>query len=174
MSLIVDGWNVLHISGVLPPPIAGIDICGLVDLIAISRWARTPLIVVCDGAPPRGVAGMWKHVPGQLPEPISYGHATLHFSGGKASADAHISELVNRSSTPRKFIVVTSDHAVQRQAKSRGCRIIDSETFLAQLAHDWRIPPVSKFPGKPTGPLSETQVQEWLDEFGISDEPKRP
>ena len=38
MLIIVDTYNVLHVVGVLPPEIAGVDTAGLIELLARSRY----------------------------------------------------------------------------------------------------------------------------------------
>jgi hypothetical protein len=59
--LLIDAFNVLHVTGVLPPHLAGLDVQGLVRLIGISRYARRKLLLVCDGAPPRQHAARAAH-----------------------------------------------------------------------------------------------------------------
>lgn len=50
--LIVDAYNVLHVTGVLPPELAGLEIEELADLALASRWGRQRIVLVCDGTDP--------------------------------------------------------------------------------------------------------------------------
>lgn len=79
MPLIIDVYNVLHTTGILPPDLAGIGVTDLKRLIAISRYRNEPCRLVCDGVRPRGVgdAGAIAEVfevsagglPAAIPEP---------------------------------------------------------------------------------------------------------
>ncbi|HMN97297.1 MAG TPA: NYN domain-containing protein [Phycisphaerales bacterium] len=62
MPLIVDTYNVLHVTGVLPPALAGLDVDRLAVLIAQSRYRWETTWLVCDGARPaawRARGGSW-------------------------------------------------------------------------------------------------------------------
>jgi len=124
MPLIIDTYNVLHVTGILPPEIAGVDTAGLIDLIRRSRYRRRRATLVCDGTPaedaPTGRVG---------PVAIRYG-------GPGPTADALITAIIRRSSIPRRLTIVSSDRAVQREARRRRCGILSSEQFLQHLADD--------------------------------------
>lgn len=124
MPLIIDTYNVLHVTGVLPPEIAGVDTASLIDLIRLSRYRRRRVTLVCDGTPaedaPTGRVG-----------PI-----TICYGGPGPTADALITAIIRRSSIPRRLTVVSSDRAVQREARRRRCGILSSEQFLQHLAVD--------------------------------------
>ena len=49
MHLLIDTWNVLHQTGILPPENAGIGIKGLTRLVATSRLQGCLMTLVCDG-----------------------------------------------------------------------------------------------------------------------------
>ena len=49
---IKDAYNVLHVTGILPPEIAGPDLPALARLVARSRYTDRACWLVCDGAPP--------------------------------------------------------------------------------------------------------------------------
>jgi predicted RNA-binding protein with PIN domain len=126
MPLVVDAYNVLHVTGVLPPEIAGLDLDGLADLVETSRIAKDEVWIVCDGlkrAPdgPRRRQRVW-----------------FSWAGAGAKADDLIIQLVQRSSSPRRMTVVTSDRAVQRSVKRRGAEVLSSEEFLTRIAADWK------------------------------------
>jgi len=165
MPLIIDTYNVLHTVGVLPPELAGIELKGLVDLLATSRYADEHITLVCDGEPSeahRGIddRGMAIHV---------------RFAGGGKPADDLISQLVNLSTAPRRLSVVSSDHAVQRSARRRKCVVIGADEFLEHLATDAHLAGDgrrrSPKPAKPpASAMTDRQVDRWLKVFGIDDE----
>ena len=49
MKVLIDTFNVLHVTGVLPPGLAGPDVTGLAALITTSRWKSAQIAMVCDG-----------------------------------------------------------------------------------------------------------------------------
>jgi len=155
--LIVDAYNVLHVTGVLPPELSGLEAPDLADLIAASRWARHQAIVMCDGTRPKEVRAMER------------GTVRVAYAGGGVSADAAIERLVNESSHPRHITVVSNDRAVQRSARRRNARVLGADEFLRQLATDAARAPRSKrsLPRRDPGPLTPQQVEAWLKYFGI-------
>ncbi|MFW5653144.1 MAG: hypothetical protein ACOC0P_03785 [Planctomycetota bacterium] len=52
MPLLIDVYNVLHTTGILPPDLAGIGLADLKRLIAISRYRSEQCRLVCDGVAP--------------------------------------------------------------------------------------------------------------------------
>ena len=154
--LIVDAYNVLHVTGVLPPELSGLEAPDLADLIAASRWARHQAIVMCDGTRPKEMRAMER------------GTVRVAYAGG-VSADAAIERLVNESSHPRHITVVSNDRAVQRSARRRSARVLGADEFLRQLATDAARAPRSKrsLPRRDPGPLTPQQVEAWLKYFGI-------
>lgn len=164
MPLVVDAFNVLHVTGVLPPEIAGLDLDGLADLIELS-WsgkggrATDEVWIVCDGIKP-AVGG-----------PRRRQHVWFSWAGAGGKADDLIVQLVHRSSSPRRMTVVTSDRAVQRSVKRRGAGITSSEEFLARIAADWKSRKAPSRPTKPSPreavPLAAPEVRHWLRLFGL-------
>ena len=51
MPTLVDAYNVLHVVGVLPPELAGIDLEELAALLEGSRFGREEVLLICDGIP---------------------------------------------------------------------------------------------------------------------------
>jgi predicted RNA-binding protein with PIN domain len=157
MPLIIDTMNVLHVTGVLPPDLAGLDVGDLAELIRLSRYRTQQASLVCDGTGAPGVKA------GRA------GLITIRFSGKGRSADDVIREMVARSSTPRRLLVVTSDNAVLRAARRRRCDVITSDSFLKQIAADVRDadrPLRKKLPSKPAATsMSAEQVNKWIDIF---------
>ncbi|HRP63141.1 MAG TPA: hypothetical protein PK400_07610 [Phycisphaerales bacterium] len=185
MILIVDTYNVLHVTGVLPPDLAGIDTRGLIELIRQSRYGHSRVELICDGrapgtcrptgtasvAPALPVRGRGSALPPDAP-PARVGLIAVHYAGPGREADDLIAALIRASTTPRQLVVISADHFVQREAKRRRCRVLESETFLRQLAEDalGGAEGPANAPRKPASALTEAQVEQWLDAFGVDDE----
>jgi YacP-like NYN domain len=127
--LLLDTYNILHVTGVLPPDLAGIEIMDLVRLIRASRYRHQPATLVCDGrANPQAKAGR-------------QGLITIQFSGGSKdaggrSADDLIAQIIAQSTAPRRLTVVSSDRAIIKAARRRRCVNLTSEAFLKNLVAD--------------------------------------
>ena len=156
MPLLIDTYNVLHTTGVLPPEMAGIDVGGLIRLISSSRYQRQLVTLVCDGTGPApSSAG--------LPRLIA-----VRFAGPGGEADDLILELIDAASDRRRITVVTSDRAVATAARKRRCRTITSQAFLGHLLADAQTRP--KPPNdRPTGLLDKKRVDEWIEQFGVDE-----
>lgn len=163
MPLIIDTYNLLHVTGILPPEIAGIDVPGLIRLLHQSRYRHERVDLVCDGSPRADVP------PGKV------GGVHIRYAGPGKEADELIARMIQQSSSPRRLTVVSSDHAVQRAARVRKCRVLTSQDLLRQLALDAERPdrepdPSSATEDTPIGGLSDGQVDQWLQEFGVDPE----
>ncbi len=153
MDLLIDTWNVLHQTGVLPADSAGIGTGGLCKLIENSRWRGDRVTLVCDGTPSN------EHN-------ASTRYQTV-FTGPYKSADEEIMERVATSSAPRSILVITSDREIITSIRKRGAQQIGSAAFLQALVEDSHIPK-SKSVRRPSG-LSPKLAQEWKEHFGIDE-----
>ncbi len=125
MPIVVDAYNVAHVTGVLPPELAEIDVPELVRVLPRTRFAREQVTLVCDGLPAGGAA------------PVrGTGSVRVRYAGGGKSADDLIAAMVQRTTAPRGLTVVSSDRAVQRAARKRRCPVLSSEEFLRRVADD--------------------------------------
>lgn len=157
MPLLLDCYNILHVVGVLPPELAGIDAGGLVDLLARSRWKDSECWVICDGTP-------------KSTTPKPRGRIRIKFAGPGRTADEAIEQLVRGSSAPRRILVVSNDREVQRSGRRRRCQVMDSDTFLSRLAEDAIHGPRNRAGAvSPEVPLDDQQVEQWVDAFGVED-----
>lgn len=156
MPLLIDAFNVLHTTGVLPPDLAGLDLGRLLDLIQASRYRRQTTTIVCDGRrqderPPKRLAA----------------NVRIRYSGPARTADEVIAKLVQASTAPRRLIVVSSDQAVIRVARRRSCRTVRSQRFLEHLLADvLRAQRISRPAPRPMKSDS-IDVERWVTEFGI-------
>ncbi|HAW96174.1 MAG TPA: hypothetical protein DCX60_07860 [Phycisphaerales bacterium] len=160
MKLLIDTCNVLHRTGVLPPEMAGIDEESLASLIRGSRYRNHKSVMICDGNARSLSGGLRGH---------SKGLIQFKFSGQAQSADTLILELVNRSNSPKRLIVVSSDREIQVLARRRRCRIIDADRFLATLAADHTSGRSERRNARREDPLTDGEVDEWLTQFGVDE-----
>ncbi len=159
MPVLVDANNILHVTGVLPPDIAGVDEEGLAQLIAESRYRGDAVCLVCDGPRRNRPAG-----------PIA--GVALRYSGAGTSADEVIAHLVAQCTAPRRLTVVSGDRAILRDARRRRCPVVTATDFLETLARDHATqtkrgtPPRSR-PQTPT--LDPQSIDAWRTFFGLDD-----
>ncbi len=161
MPLVIDVNNVLHVTGVLPPEIAGLDEASLAELIGRSRFQREPTCLVCDGAP-------------RDRPTTDLGQVVFHYSGSRSTADAQIARIVDACTAPRSMTIVSSDRAVLKHAKRRRCRTMTASDFLSALANDHlaagRTSTRSGSKTRPQiDPLTPEQVRAWRAYFGLDD-----
>ena len=161
MPLVVDAFNVLHVTGVLPPDLAGLDLDGLADLIETTRFYRDETWIVCDG-------------PQRADGPHRRERVWFSWAGRGAKADDLIIGLVRRSSSPRRMTVVTSDRGIVKEVRRRGAETWTSEEFLERIVADRRHarPSPRSAPAslRETVPLAEPEVRAWLKTFGLVEE----
>lgn len=161
MPTLVDAYNVLHVVGVLPPELAGIDLEELAALLEGSRFNREEVLLICDGVPKPN------HVE-------DGGRVHVRFAGAGTTADELIIRLVRRSSAPRRLTVVTSDREIAQHARRRRAKVLSSESFLASLVEDHAAKPRTdrRSPRRPTGihPADRRQVEQWLRLFNVEED----
>ena len=160
MKLLIDTCNVLHRTGVLPPEMAGIDEESLAKLIRGSRYRNHKSILICDGNARSLSGGLRGH---------SNGLIQFKFSGQAQSADTLILGLVERSNSPKRLIVVSSDREIQVHARRRRCQIIDADRFLSQLTNDHQSARFIQKSSQAPRTLAEGEVDEWLTQFEIDE-----
>ena len=166
MPLLIDTFNVLHTTGVLPPELSGIDVLGLIGLLQRSRYAGERVTLACDGSPQvtiqdTGTIGLVEEVDG-------LDGYTIRHSGPRKTADDLIIELIKVNTAPRRLIVVSSDNQILRAARKRRCKVFSSPEFLQQLADDARLPrPNNSSLPKPRTAMTDQQVARWMNIFKL-------
>lgn len=171
MPLIIDGYNLLYAAGVVGHGKRGGSLQrsreALLRLLAssIDDADRPRTTIVFDAA----------EAPPGLPRVTRFAEMTVRYAANYADADALIEELIRAESAPRSLLVVSSDHRVQRAARRRRARAIDSDLWYADIvrkrARQRRATPR---PAKPSGRLSEAEVAYWLQELGLDQPPDGP
>lgn len=155
--LLVDCYNVLHCSHVLPDRYAMVDPAGLCAMIRRSGLGSSGAVVVCDGVPkPHESADE------------GGGRVELVYAGPGRDADTLLERLIDRDTSPRQLVVVSNDRRIRRAARRRRGLAVASEDFLRRLAR--RLAPPSPAAGaaeKPTAPETDA----WLRKFGLDHEP---
>jgi predicted RNA-binding protein with PIN domain len=164
MSLLIDGYNLLHVSGILGPERGpgGLQASRLAMLnflaASIDPEELPRTIVVFDaGDPPWG-----------MPQQMEHRGIDVRFAAKYESADELIEELIQAESAPRRLVVVSSDHRIQRAARRRKAKAIDSDIWYADLtrARRQRQESAADVPARPAVPLLEEDVNYWLRQFG--------
>jgi predicted RNA-binding protein with PIN domain len=164
MPLIIDGYNVMHIVGILGSGVGpgGLQRArlALLNFLAESlepgEAARTT-VVFDAAAPPPG-----------RPRALKHRGIAVRFASAYASADAQIESLIRRDSAPRKLTVVSSDHGIQRAARRRRARAVDADVWYAEIVRRRRerercVPESS---ARPPVPLLAEDVDYWIRQFG--------
>ncbi|NUQ66242.1 MAG: NYN domain-containing protein [Pirellulales bacterium] len=166
MAILVDGYNVLYSVGLLSHGVGPGTLdrarTALLNLIASSltpdEAARTTVVFDAAGAPR------------DAPRKLRHRAITVEFAVGREDADSLLEELIRLDSAPRRLTVVSGDHRIQRAARRRRAKAVDSETWWEELARrrSKRKSSPSRTSAKPAGPLSEEELDYWLDQFGTA------
>ena len=184
MPLIVDAFNVLHMTGVLPPDLSGLDVDELRGVISLSRFRHQRVTLVCDGVRPINSIEMMRA--NAAPSDDMYedhgpDNIVVDWSGPSLNADSVIETLVAQDTAPRRLVVVTSDRRLGRVVRKRRVGVMPSERFLKTLSDDFRDNMQRAGTLEPGGrpifaydvPLRNETVRWWNTYFGLDpDNPK--
>ncbi|NDC54178.1 MAG: hypothetical protein EBZ74_07740 [Planctomycetia bacterium] len=159
MTLIIDGYNLLHASGVFGaergPRGFEQSRLRLLDLLAdLLGPEAAKTIVVFDAAnAPDGLPG--RHV-----------HRALRvwFAREYPDADSLIEELVADDHAPQSLVVVSGDRRLQAAARRRRATAVDCEAWLAEMKA--RSRPRDDLDAKPADP-GPHDVEAWKRYFGL-------
>ncbi len=161
MRLLIDGYNLLHVTdlfgtGKLAGTLQGSREALLAFLgAALSAGERRATTIVFDaaGAPPG------------LPKTVHHEHVTVRYAREYADADALLEELIEQHRAPRSLLVISSDHRVQRAARRRGSKYMDSEAWYGGLLvrrSQQRGPADSR-------PTAGGSIDYWVGEFSSTE-----
>jgi hypothetical protein len=170
MPFLIDGYNLLNVAAV-PVPARGKANLEKARLALLNFLAESldpdevpKTVVVFDAHDP----------PWGLPRETRHKGLLVRFAAREEDADSLIEELILADSAPRQLTVVSSDHRIQRAAKRRRARAVDSDVWYAEVlrARKERHAASAEGPLRPAGPLLEEDVQFWMREFGLDE--KKP
>jgi uncharacterized protein len=163
MALLIDGYNLLHVTDIFGADGPGTDLhrtrLALLNFLAaaISKRERSRTTIVFDasGAPPG------------LPKMMFHQGMTVHFAPRHSDADEMIEDLLGLHRSPKSLVVVSSDHRVQRAARSCGATFIDSAEWYAERRAAMRASENDERSAKPRAPTPD-ELNYWLSQFGES------
>jgi uncharacterized protein len=164
MSLIIDGYNLLHMAGILGegigPRSLELSRLALLNFLAESLNPReiSQTTVVFDA----------KEAPWGAKNTLEHRGITVRFASRYPDADCLIEELIGQDSSPRRLTVVSSDHRLQRAARRRKAKAVDSDVWYKDLLQKRiaRRQSDSIAPERPPVPLLAEDVEYWVRQFG--------
>ena len=157
-KMIVDGYNVLHADPDLKQMIRrDLQEARRILVRRLTEYLgdrRVQVTLVFDGR--GGLTDVDVEIPGKL---------QVLYSAAGQTADEVIVGILERSDSPRRFIVVTSDMAdIGRTARAMGAGLLSSRDFLT------RIQPAAA-PDEPADGETPVDLDYWLKQFGQEEEP---
>jgi predicted RNA-binding protein with PIN domain len=172
MPLLIDGYNLLHVSSVFGRGTALTELhrsreallAFLASALAPAERVSATIVFDAAGAPPG------------LPNSYKYEGMQVEFARDPGNADELLEKLIVAHDSPRKLVVVSGDHRVQRAAKRRRAKAIDSDRWWAELCAERRRQGAEAPapPQKPTGSPSEFEVDYWVNQFAhVVEEPNK-
>lgn len=168
MSLLIDGYNLLHATGIFGHGSGRGSLQRsrqallnfLVSALAEADLAKTTVVFDAQQAPPG------------LQRVVQYRGITVYFAAKDEEADDLIEELIQADSAPRRLTVVSSDHRLQRAARRRRAKAVDSDVWYKRLCRrrsQHQDVEGHSGDGKPEMPMPCEEVNRWLREFGEID-----
>ena len=118
MAIIIDGYNLLHASGVMPqgngPHTFARAREALIRFLAASLTdeERSRTTIVFDA----------REAPFNQPRTLDHEGMAIRFAPREIDADTLIEELIQADTSPKRLTVVSSDHRIQNAARRRRAR----------------------------------------------------
>ncbi len=164
MSLLIDGYNLLHVTAIFGK---GTGPGGfqrsreaflrfLAASIPEDERKQTTIVFDANDAPPG------------LPHTLNHDEMLVRYAADYPDADTLIEELIQQHDSPRRLLVVSSDHRIQRAARRRRAKFTDSEPWFNNLVkqRDQRRDNQSQqLPEKPVGNQNAAEIDYWVNEF---------
>ena len=157
MRFLIDGYNLLHATdlfgaGELAGTLRGSREALLEFLVArLTEKERQATHIVFDA----------KDAPPGLPDQYHLEGILVRFARGYFDADSLLEEILESATGTRYLTVVSGDRRVQRAARSRGAKPVDSDAWFSEIA---RRQPQGEAPlAKPSGSIGDNA--HWVREF---------
>jgi predicted RNA-binding protein with PIN domain len=167
MPTIIDGYNLLHVVGT---PTRGKGPGYL------ERARQSLLNFLAESLDPADVPKTTIVFDAHDPPPglrrqSQFKGITVLFAEEDDEADDAIELLISQDFSPKKLTVVSSDHRIQRAAKRRKARAVDSDVWYYEVieGRKSRQKMGEAGPERPNVPLLGEQVEYWLKEFGLDE-----
>jgi uncharacterized protein len=164
MSLIIDGYNLLYMAGILGGAAGPGNLersrLALLNFLAesLNPLEISQTSVVFDA----------KNASWGAADELDHRGITVRFASRWPDADCLIEELIRLDSAPRRLTVVSSDHRLQRAARHRKAKAVDSDVWYKELVQKRlsRRRIESLLPERPPVPLLAEDVEYWVRQFG--------
>jgi predicted RNA-binding protein with PIN domain len=162
MPLIIDGYNLLYVTGIVGDPAGPGGTFqrsreALLNFLAASipedERSQTTIVFDATDAPPG------------LPRTLSHRGMMVRYASDYTNADELIEQLIADHHSPRGLLVVSSDHKIQRAAKRRRAAFIDSDRWYSEL---WQRRLESQQVAqldKPVTQLTTAEIEYWVAKF---------
>ena len=163
MALLIDGYNLLHVTGIFGRGRGP-------GRFERSRQALVRFLVASiDPAQLRDATIVFDaaDAPPGLPSVDEHEGLQIRYAQDYPDADTLLEELINEHNAPRTLTVVSSDHRVQRAARRRKARPIDSEVWYSQLlkTRSATLPPGMPEINRTNAAHDPAEVDYWLAQF---------
>jgi predicted RNA-binding protein with PIN domain len=166
MALLIDGYNLLHVTGIVGRAGSGLQgsrnalLRFLAAAISPKELPETTIVFDAAEAPPG------------LPRVVTHEGMTVRYASEYPDADSLLEELIAAHHVPRSLTVVSSDHRVQRAARRRRSPFVDSDVWFTDVARRrGRGPRTTPSPARREVGLTSDEVAYWLAEFGDAHNP---
>jgi uncharacterized protein len=161
MALLIDGYNLLHVTSLVGR--AGSGLQGSREallrflVVAIDPKELPHTTVVFDAA----------EAPPGLPRVVMHNGMTVRYASDYDDADALIEELIAANNVPRSLLVVSSDHRLQRAARRRRAQFVDSDAWFADAVRrrNTSRSRLSAPPASREAHLGPDEINYWIAEF---------
>ncbi len=155
MPYLIDGNNLIGTSADLSLSDSTSREKLIKRLLVVQKRTRKRFILVFDGDP-QNYPQEFEPVPGKF---------QVKFPRFGMSADELIEELIERSSNPSGYILVSSDRRLREFARRHRVKSIRSEEFMRMVKKILREERKEKEWKKPDVKLSPQEVEIWMNIF---------
>ncbi len=166
MATLIDGYNLLYAVGILGRNLGPGSLerarNALLGFLAgtLSESERAETTVVFDA----------KARPPGLPRERNYRGIRVLYAVGHPDADDLLEQLIRADSSPRRLVVVSSDHQLHRAARRRRATAVDSDRWYDDLCRQRRARerarPVAE--DKPPAAPDESESAYWIQAFSAA------